>query len=291
MYQTEEGYHCELWMDCAYIFSDTNTSVLGLWFLHSNVVSVLLLHWKVLSTLHISARIELDALFFYDRNCSAEGIILPRSAECLVHPTFMCNGIRNCDDCSDEVEENCLAPVCDSGRTETCEILIYIVFIGQIDIFVFQIEFERCGEGSTQCIRSSHKCNGVVDCLNGYDEDINLCSDSTEQSLFVESRKCEICGLEGLLQYVAFVKSSIDSFQVVAFVVIYRHKYINSIIGPSYSFCLKMFSGSSSARVHSKDGNFFEISGTSLHCSLKMEHSCVLAIEMSNPEAYAQFVM
>ena len=59
---------------------------------------------------------ELDTYFYFDQTCSTEGIVLPRDVECLVHPVLMCNGIRNCDDCSDEVEENCQESPCEYGE-------------------------------------------------------------------------------------------------------------------------------------------------------------------------------
>ena len=58
----------------------------------------------------------MDSYFYFDQTCSTEGIVLPRDVECLVHPVLMCNGIRNCDDCSDEVEENCRDSPCEYGE-------------------------------------------------------------------------------------------------------------------------------------------------------------------------------
>ena len=77
----------------------------------------------------------------------------------------------------------------------------------------------------------------------------------------------------------------------MTFVATYRCVKFYYIIGASYSFCLKLFSNSSTARIYSDDGNFFEISGTSIYCSLTKEESCVFAIELSNTQGYTQFLM
>ena len=49
--------------------------------------------------------------------------------------------------------------------------------------------YMRCGPDSGQCIRISDRCNKIVDCVNGWDEDASNCHSEEEQSMFVTPRK------------------------------------------------------------------------------------------------------
>ena len=53
-----------------------------------------------------------------------------------------------------------------------------IILFGKISAYV------RCGNESGQCIRVINRCNGVKDCVNGWDEDINTCFSEKIQTLF-----------------------------------------------------------------------------------------------------------
>ena len=56
-------------------------------------------------------------------------------------------------------------------------------------LHLFIIAYIRCGNESGQCIRVIDQCNGIKDCLNGRDEDLNTCFSVKEQSFFVERSK------------------------------------------------------------------------------------------------------
>ena len=58
-------------------------------------------------------------------------------------------------------------------------------------IFNFE-EYIRCGNDSGQCLRVIDRCNNIVDCINGWDEDINTCYSETEQSFFVHNSKSKV---------------------------------------------------------------------------------------------------
>ena len=53
-------------------------------------------------------------------------------------------------------------------------------------MYVFFSDYIRCGGESGQCIRIMDKCNGIEDCQNGWDEDIDTCVSPAEQAFFVE---------------------------------------------------------------------------------------------------------
>ena len=42
------------------------------------------------------------------------------------------------------------------------------------ELFI-HLGYTRCGDDSAQCISEDSQCNGVNDCLNGWDEQMSLC--------------------------------------------------------------------------------------------------------------------
>ena len=47
--------------------------------------------------------------------------------------------------------------------------------------------YVRCGNESGQCIRSINRCNGVIDCTNGWDEEKTTCFSEKEQIFFTSN--------------------------------------------------------------------------------------------------------
>ena len=56
-------------------------------------------------------------------------------------------------------------------------------------------EWSRCGSESTQCVRTSDQCNGVLDCLNGWDERSTLCVESRIRNTFVGFCKIQLINI------------------------------------------------------------------------------------------------
>ena len=53
---------------------------------------------------------------------------------------------------------------------------IHVVF----HYYYFFVDFTRCGDESSQCIKVSDVCDNIMDCVNGWDEDVERCEDTTE---------------------------------------------------------------------------------------------------------------
>ena len=111
----------------------------------------------------------------------------------------LCNGVQNCDDCQDEVFENCMQVECNDGKprplihdcirpdaadfvlVSTCTCIVHVQF--------FPTEYVRCGNESGQCILLTDRCNRIQDCVNGWDENDTLCHSQFEQENFITSGK------------------------------------------------------------------------------------------------------
>ena len=50
--------------------------------------------------------------------------------------------------------------------------------------------FTRCGTDSAQCIKAESKCNYINDCINGWDESLELCTTPAQQEKFLECNYC-----------------------------------------------------------------------------------------------------
>ena len=106
---------------------------------------------------------------------------------CTVSVSHMCNGVKSCYNCSDEADQNCRRLECLNGLllresyhplTLTCYCLL-----------AFRApEYSRC-EGSAQCIFTSRVCDGIQDCVNGWDESQALCFKSEILDNFVATGK------------------------------------------------------------------------------------------------------
>ena len=46
------------------------------------------------------------------------------------------------------------------------------------------LDYMRCGSDSAQCISVHSQCDGVQDCVNGWDEEIDICVNTDEQAFF-----------------------------------------------------------------------------------------------------------
>ena len=53
----------------------------------------------------------------------------------------------------------------------------YISLFNQLDTWRCQIEELQCGSGKPVCVPSYAVCDGIRDCVNGTDEDSNLCGE------------------------------------------------------------------------------------------------------------------
>ena len=61
------------------------------------------------------------------------------------------------------------------------------------DFIVRIVDYTRCGDGSGQCIKVVSKCDGIQDCVNGWDEAEELCTFAQERQRFVQSGKFAVC--------------------------------------------------------------------------------------------------
>ena len=65
----------------------------------------------------VNVKREMDSFFSYTQSCpSGPTLVEAPDTDCFINPLLMCNGIRNCDDCWDEVYENCLAIECSGSK-------------------------------------------------------------------------------------------------------------------------------------------------------------------------------
>ena len=57
-----------------------------------------------------------DPLLFLDRTCAVEQEFINPDDDCPSDILMLCNGVKNCDDCSDEVYEHCMAYECSASK-------------------------------------------------------------------------------------------------------------------------------------------------------------------------------
>ena len=105
-----DSFECHLFSDCAYMLPQSDNVVYSKLFPMSN-------YWRCIffakSFTIILARNDdsFDSFFFVDK-CDAtttSDVISNPTNNCLLYPTLLCNGVRNCASCQDEVSTNCLA--------------------------------------------------------------------------------------------------------------------------------------------------------------------------------------
>ena len=53
----------------------------------------------------------------------------------------------------------------------------YISLFNQLDTWRCQIEELQCGSGTPVCVSSYAVCDGIEDCIDGKDEDAELCGE------------------------------------------------------------------------------------------------------------------
>ena len=122
-----EGF-CTLYSDCAYISAHENNSVICKLLktvLHSDLNQICFNILRYIYHQHAIIVFCVDHLtsppdyffFTFVSECTSQNdTILPQTDSCVVHPTLMCNGIANCPDCSDELEENCMNLNCQGSE-------------------------------------------------------------------------------------------------------------------------------------------------------------------------------
>ena len=49
------------------------------------------------------------------------------------------------------------------------------------------LDYTRCGNESGQCIKVVSKCDGILDCINGWDEEEERCTPALERERFVQT--------------------------------------------------------------------------------------------------------
>lgn len=69
----------------------------------------------------------LDSFLGFDRDCPSSEAVVNSDIECLVNPALMCNGIRNCEDCSDEDTALCLDTPCRDGTLASLLIIFLVL--------------------------------------------------------------------------------------------------------------------------------------------------------------------
>ena len=63
---------------------------------------------------------RLDPLLFLNGTCALEQEFIDPSNDCPADILMLCNGVKNCDDCADEVYENCIAYDCSASMIIDC---------------------------------------------------------------------------------------------------------------------------------------------------------------------------
>ena len=127
-------------------------------------------------------------LLSFDGTCPVAPTITNPDSDCPRDILMLCNGIANCDDCADEVYETCMTYDC--SKSESCNWNHSEKSImNWVWILFFLLDYTRCGNESAQCIHSASLCNGVQDCVNGWDEDIFKCTTAFERERFIPLSK------------------------------------------------------------------------------------------------------
>ena len=99
---------CSLYADCVYAVPSETHDVYG------NATNIESKVHEIISVFFFTARPNAPGItpFFFVDSCPAptsSDVIAEPPVDCLVYPTFLCNGVRNCDNCEDENESVCSA--------------------------------------------------------------------------------------------------------------------------------------------------------------------------------------
>ena len=115
------------------------------------------------------------SIVMIDDNCNdvlepAEDFLVTVADGCVVRRDYLCNGVRNCDDCSDEAYLNCMAQDCTGCKLQSLKFFWHSRIFSQIIPPNLHVVYARCGTTSGQCIRRQYICDNFDDCINGWDE-------------------------------------------------------------------------------------------------------------------------
>ena len=132
------------------------------------------------------------------------------------------------------------------------------------------VGYMRCGDDSAQCISENSQCDGINDCLNGWDEQMSLCltEDRITNRLVERTR-----------MWIKFLML-ITEEQKYCFILCI-------LLAGEFTFNFHGLPSRSTYRIFRENGDSFDVqSASSAKTNIPMEDTCMFAVELISVSTY-----